>query len=326
MSVKYPKDLIWEAGEAVASASYCPKKLTLIHTGIAAAASFTVALLSYLLSLGMRETGGLSGMGTIAALETAQSILDMAVSLLSPFWAMGFIAAALQMARRESVTPHILLRGLHRWGPALRMLMSQGLIYFIIMLTTMQIGSFLFMLTPSASHLNELAQQLTQVDTMDVNAMNQIVQQMGEDTIMEIFWAMLPFMVLPAVIIIIPVAYRMRLAPYILMDEPRCGAVYAIAMSIRLTKKHCWQLFRLDLRFWWFYALEVLISVLCYGDLLLSLLGVELGMNGILASFLFYALALVCQLGLYVWKKPQIFTSYALFYHHLLPKEEEESE
>ena len=85
-------------------------------------------------------------------------------------------------------------------------------------------------------------------------------------------------------------------------------------------KKNCAKLFLLDLRFWWFYGLEIVVQLLCYADLLLPLVGVQLGMNGVLASFLFYALALVCQVGLYAWKKPEVFTSYSLFYDDLLSK------
>ena len=69
--------------------------------------------------------------------------------------------------------------------------------------------------------------------------------------------------------------------------------------------------------------LEVVVGVLCYGDLLLAAFGVDWGTTGWLASLLFYALALGVQMGLYVWKKPQVFTSYALFYKILLPRQPE---
>ena len=54
------------------------------------------------------------------------------------------------------------------------------------------------------------------------------------------------------------------------------------------------------------------------------MLGVDLGMNEMLASFLFYALGLALQIGLYAWQKPQIIASYGLFYDDLLPKENED--
>ena len=324
MSTYQPKSFISGGKDAVAAASYCPKKLTLIHTGVAVAASFLVALLTYLLGTGIGETGGLSGISSRAALETAQSLLELAVSTLSPFWALGFVAAALRMARREEFTPKTLLQGFRYWAPALRMLLLQGVLYFCVILISAQVGSFLFMMTPFSAHFNALAEQLAAAGTTEPDALTQLLMQLDYDSLLRLFWSMAPFLLLPALIACLLLSYRLRLAQFLLMDHPEMGALFAILQSIRLSKRNCLKLFRLDLHFWWFFALEVLVQVLCYGDLILPLLGVELNMNGVLASFLFYALALVCQVGLYVWKKPQIMASYALFYDHLLPQESEE--
>lgn len=316
------KSLVKEAKQAVSAASYSPKKLTALHTGISAAASLLVALLTYLLSTSFGDATGLDGIGTHAVLETAQSLLELALSILAPFWALGFVAAALNLARRQQATPQMLLGGFRRWAPALRMLLLEGVIYFAIAFAAVQLGSFLYMMTPFAAPLNQLLAQLADAGTADTAALTQLLLELDHRELMGIFWSMIPFMVLPALVVIIPVSYRLRLAQFILMDQPQVGALFAIVLSFRLMKNNCVKLLRLDLRFWWFYALEVLVQILCYGDLLLPLVGVELGMSGVLASFLFYALALVGQTGLYVWQKPQVFTSYALFYDGLLPKEQ----
>lgn len=316
------KSLVNEAKQAVSAASYCPKRLTALHAGISAAAGLLVALLTYLLSTRVGDAGGLSGIGTQAVLETAQSMLQLAVSVLSPFWSLGFVAAALRLARRQFATPSTLLDGFRRWAPALRMLLLEGVIYFAITFAAIQIGTFLYMMTPLADPLNELIQQLTDAGTTDTAALTQLLLELDTQELMSIFWSMIPFMAIPALAVIIPVSYRLRLAQFILMDEPRVGALFALVLSFRLMKKNCVKLFLLDLRFWWFYALEIVVQTLCYGDLLLPLMGVEPGVNGVLASFLFYALALVFQVGLYAWKKPQVLTSYALFYDNMLPKEQ----
>lgn len=320
------KSLMAEARQAVAEASYSPKKLTAIHAGISAAAALVVALLSYLLGTGIGDTGGLSGIGTRAALETAQSILELAVSVLSPFWALGFVAAALNMARRESTTPHTLLTGLHRWAPLLRLMLLEGVMVFGIMLLAMQVGSFLYTMTPFSNQLNELVEQLIASGATDTEALTQMLMDLDQEILMEIFWSILPFMVIPAAVVLIPLCYRLRLAQYILLDQPQAGAMFAMMLSFRLMKQQGWKLFGLDLRLWWFYGLEILVLALCYSDLLLELAGVPLGSNGVLLSFLFYALALACQVGLYVWKKPQVTTAYALFYDRLLPREESDEE
>lgn len=151
----------------------------------------------------------------------------------------------------------------------------------------------------------------------------ELLMGLDSQVLMQIFWSMAPFLFLPALIVMVLLSYRLRMAQFLLMERPEFGAVFAVVTSFRLTKKNCLRLFMLDLRFWWFYVLDMVVLVLCYGDLILPLMGVELGMNGVLASFLFYALALVCQIVLYMWQKPQIITSYALFYDDLLPRQEE---
>lgn len=320
------KDLMNEARQAVAEASCCPKKLIAIHAGVSAAAALVVALLSYLLGTGIGDTGGLGGIGTRAALETAQSILEMAVSVLSPFWALGFMAVALNMARRQESDTHTLLTGFRCWAPMLRLMLLEGVIVFGVVLLAMQVGSFLYMLTPFSNQLNELAQQIAATGATDTEALTQLLMDLDQETMMEIFWSIVPFMVLPAAAVLIPLSYRLRLAQYILLDQPQAGAMFALLLSFRLMKKQGWRLFGLDLRLWWFYGLEALVLALCYGDLLLELAGVPLDGNGVLLSFLFYALALLCQVGLYVWKKPQVTTAYALFYDRLLPREEAQEE
>lgn len=316
------KTYIYEAKDAVSAAAYCPKKLTAIHAGIAAGAGLLVALLSYLLSTGIGGTGGLGGIGTRAALETAQSILELAIAILAPFWSLGFVAAALQFARRQQVGPHTLLTGFRCWGPALRLMLLEGLLCFAVILVTMQAGSYLYLLSPFSAPLTALLQQAEALGITNLTAMIDLIAAQDQQVLRSITLSSLIFLGIPPLVVLIPLAYRLRLAQYILVDRPRLGAMFALMLSFKLTKHQCRKLFALDLRFWWFYALEILVQILCYSDLLLPLLGLELGMNGVLASFLFYALALVCQTGLYVWKKPQVLTSYALFFDHLLPTEE----
>ena len=326
MSVKTSKELIAEGYKAVSSASYCPKKLTAIHTGIAAGVSFLVALLTYLLGTGIGDTGGLSGIGLRAALETAQSTLQIAISVLSPFWSLGFIAAVLCMMHGQEMGPRTLLQGFRHFGVVLRMLLLQAVMYVAVIILFAQLGSIIYTFTPFSQKLDVLVDEMVAVGATDTEAIMAYLTSVDPQIFMGVFWSLIPFMALPVLIAVVILSYRLRLAQFLVMDNPRMGAMLATFGSMRLTKRNCLRLLKLDLRFWWFYALEVLVQVLCYGDVLLPLFGVELGMNVTLASFLFFALALVCQVGLYVWKKPQIFASYAAFYNDLLPKQEDFSE
>lgn len=319
-----PKELISEAKTLTAEASYSPRKLALIHAGVAAAAGLILTVLTYLLDIGIGSSGGLSGIGNRALLETVQSVLQLAASVLSPFWALGFVAAALHLSRRQEANANTLLAGLRRWGPALRMLLLEGLIYFAIIMVAVQIGSLLYTFSPAASQLETLVEQI--VTAGDADALTALLENLDEETLVGILLGMLPFLLVPMALMLIPVAYRLRLAQYILMDEPGCGALMAITLSFAMTKGNCLKLLKLDLRYWWFYLLEVVVILLGFADVLLPLLLPGLEANATVLATVFYVVALGGQLALYAWKKPQVYTTYALFYHRLIPQQQPQTE
>lgn len=76
-------------------------------------------------------------------------------------------------------------------------------------------------------------------------------------------------------------------------------------------------LFKLDLSFWWFFALEILVAVIAYCDSLLPLMGIPLPMGSTVSYYLFFILSSVCQLALYWWKKGEVDMTYAHVYHAL---------
>ena len=121
-------------------------------------------------------------------------------------------------------------------------------------------------------------------------------------------------------LVAVPLLFRLRFAPYLLMSkQPR--ALAAMVESVRLTRRNCLRLLKLDLRFWWYYVLQTLAAALCYGDLLLSLLGVALPWSSTAAFLLFYCLGLGAQLALFVYARPRVVTTYALAVQALQPAE-----
>ena len=321
MSVSMQKQLLLEADDAVNSAAYSPRKLVLIHSGLLAGLYLLALALQYGLSQASGGAGGLAGLGTQAMLETAQVVLTFGVQILSPFWEAGLVLAALMLFRRQNPGPKSLLSGFFRFGPVLRLLILEAVIYFAVVLVAAQVGSFLYMFSPSSQQLMELTDQLAQAGS-DA-AMQEILQSLDEATMKAMLMDMLPYMLIPALVMILPLSYRLRLAQYVVMDEQRVGAFYALSQSLRLTRKRCLQLLRLDLQLWWYYVLQVVVLAVCYGDMLLPLLGVQLEMSEHAASLVFYAVGLALQLGLHWWKMPQVMTAYAGFYDRLCPKREE---
>jgi uncharacterized membrane protein len=124
------------------------------------------------------------------------------------------------------------------------------------------------------------------------------------------------------VLLAIPFFYRFRQAQLILLDAPEKGALYALRTSWQQMKGNCLALFKLDLSFWWFYALELLATGICFADMLLLLLGITLPVDATLAFFAPFIIYLVAQIALYWWRKNEVATTYAVFYDTLMQTEE----
>lgn len=302
---------------ALDNASYPQRKLIMIHSGVTIGVSLLLSVLNYLLDMGIAQTGGLGGIGARTVLETIQSLLRSANMLLLPFWSIGYIRTVLQWTRQEEADPYTLLFGFRCMGPVMRMVILKGAIYVFLGLVGMYAGAAVFMMTPGAQPLYALMQEVAASGITDP------YELMENEAYVSASMAMAPYMLSVAALLIVPVAFRLRFSEYALMDQPRQGALRSIAQSVRMTRKNCWRLLKLDLHFWWFYLAEGLIMALGYGDLLLGMFGISLNINADVTMFAFYVAALLCEFGLYVWKKNEVFAVYALAYDQLNAPQEE---
>ena len=114
--------------------------------------------------------------------------------------------------------------------------------------------------------------------------------------------------------------YRLRLADYVLLDTPRRGALFAILCSFHMTRRKVGSILRLDLRFWWYYLLQLLCLVLCYGDLILPALNIHLPFTEDTAFFLFFLLGTACQCLLFWQYRGKVLTTYSMAYRALWQK------
>ena len=121
-------------------------------------------------------------------------------------------------------------------------------------------------------------------------------------------------------VLMIPLLYRFRMAEFVIMDIPKTGALAAMGKSNKIMRRNCWKLFRLDLSFWWFYGLRVILTAICYGDLLVDKLGISLPFGEDAQFFLFYFVYALCQLALDVYAWGRIQTTYAVAYDTLLAR------
>ena len=231
-------------------------------------------------------------MGVRSVLSTAQMMLSIISMTLMPFWELGFVFAALKLSRRQNAEPQDLLQGFRRFGPALRLSLLQALLYLALAILCINIASFVFVLTPFAAPLAQVMGDIS-VTMPDMNAvMNSLLS------------AMVPFYCIFLVIlgaIAIPVMYRFRLAQYLIVDDPRIGALAALGTSHRLMRHNRWAMFRLDLSFWWYYALQLLCVLLAYGDMLAEAFGIALPFSSTATFFISFAVNCAAQL-LLAWR------------------------
>lgn len=317
MDIRNRRALKEHAAARLTAQSYPPRRLALIHTAAASLALLAVTGLNYLLSQQVGTTSGLSGMGLRSVLQTAQMALQYAINIALPFWQIGFIFAAIRMARSEPVQPRSLAEGFRRFGPVLRLMLLRGFVYGSLAFACMYLSTMLYMVTPFAQPLLELLMPIAESgQTMEQmqEAILQLPMQDISAVMAPVFWILAVVYVLVAA----PVYYRFRLADLIIMDKPGTGALAALALSSRLTRKNRFQLFRLDLSFWWYYALQLLAALLCYLDVLLSFVVIELPLDTGTAYLLSYALGLGAQMLLFTFAGSRLHTTWAAAYDVLL--------
>ena len=310
------------ARNSLAAAPYDPRKLIMIHTGITIAVSLLGTFLNFLISKQIETTGGLSGLGLRSVLSTAQSVLQVLVAVLLPFWEAGYCYATMQMAREKRATPDTLLHGFRRFRPLLRLKLTQGLIYVALGLACFFVSYYVFMLTPLSDPLYAI------IETIDLDAMMMQTELLLDDaTMLAMAEAYIPMMLIWLFLFLIVGAffsYRFRMATFLILDHPQMRAMETLRMSTYQLRGHITALIKLDLSFWWFYVLDVLFAILAYGDYALSIFGVPMPFSAEAAYFIFLILSLICQGGLFVMARNQVEVTYAKFYcaTDLLPAEE----
>lgn len=289
------------------------KKLVLIHTGVMLALTFALMLIDLLLSQKISATGGLGGISTRSTLATIQSALRLAQLAIIPFWQAGYTFLTLQLSKKEHVSFKTLTEGFMRLGPVLRLLLLQLILYAIIGIACANISSTIFMATPWAKPLFEIAE-----------AMRQGAEYTEEMLLAATAEYALPLTIITMVIFLgvcAPFFYRYRLAMYSLLDDDQTMALAAMRNSRILTKGHRMAIFKLDLSFWWFYTCELLVAALGFLDLILPSLGIALPLPQAAVTFLCFGIYAAAQLALHYWRKNEINVTYAQVYNTLMETE-----
>lgn len=301
------------ARDSLAAAPYDPRKLILIHTGITIAVSLLGTVINFILAKQIETTGGLGGLGLRSVLSTAQSVLQMLVAIVIPFWEAGYCYATMGIARNKRTTPDALLQGFRQFRPLLRLKLMLGVIYILIGILCMLLSYYIFMLTPLSDPLFAIIEN-THLDT----TMLQTEILLDDAIINALTRAYIPMMVIWLVLygaIGILFSYRFRVATFLILDHPEMRAMETLRMSSYQLRGNMTALFKLDLSNLWFYVLSVLATALAYGDYLLASLGVTL-VSGEADYFIFLILSLAFQGCLFIWARNRVEVTYAKFYCH----------
>lgn len=308
------------AGMSLENAKGDPKKILLVYLAIITGLSLAVAAVSVILSNRIADTGGLGNMGLRSVLSTAKSVLPLIQSVILLGLEMGYCTMALNIARGERISGDTLFGGFRRFFPLLRAQILLGFLYFGLGLLAVYPGAYIFLMLPMSKDFYEVltpmmesASTLTGTVTIDEATMAAATEAM-----MPALWIMgILFLLL-----LIPTHYRYRMLTYRLIDQPRPGALRAMRESRAMMHRNRIALFRLDLSLWWFYLLQLLVMVLCYGDMLLPLVGITLPWSETVSYFVFMVLSLLLQFVVYYFFMNRVAVTYATAYQALLPEKQ----
>ena len=305
------------ARQRLETAAYDPRKLILVYAGVSALAMLLVTGANFLLTEQIAGTGGLGGLGARAALETTMQVIQTAANLVMPFWNMGYLYCVLKIVRGQRFDLKDLLAGFRNFAPVLRLTFLYSLQFLMLAFLCFYPTMLVYSITPLSAPLMAIMEPLMQSETMLV---------LDEATMAAATEAMIPMFILYAVAFLVVAAprfYHYRMAFYALLDDPQSGARMALRRSTLMMHGRRLDVFKLDASFWWFYILDGLTLALCYGDMILGLLGISLPISAEVSYFLFYALYLAAQLGLYVWARNGVECTYAAGYDALCREQAE---
>lgn len=321
MDIRNRRGLRQISAEALQNATGQPKQVVLLYAGVTAALSLISVIVSVILENQIEGTGGLSAFRLRSVLSTIQSLLPFVQMLVTVCLELGYHGVVLNILRRRSAEPRALVWGFYRFGPLLRALLLQACVYFAVVMGSMYLSSFIFMMLPVSKDFMALMEPLlASVTALDASiAIDDATLMAATDAMLPMVWIFLAV----SAVLLIPIAYRFRMVTFCLADSERPGALAALRDSRAMMQGNRFALFRLDLGFWWFYALQALTAVVCYGDLLLPMVGMTLPWSATVSYFVFFIASLVLQVAVFYFFMNRVYVTYAAAYETLRPKPQE---
>ena len=319
MNIRDRREIRQAASHALATVAGNPRRVALVYGGILCLLSLVSTLISFYLNAEIAGTGGLSNMGLRSVLSTIQAVLPFLQIAVTLGLELGYAAAMLNIARGRSAEPRDLLGGFRKFLPMAVSVMWQIIICSAAIIAALYVSCWIFMFLPSYDAFLDVIEPVLESMTTMSTAM--ILDDATLAAAMEAMIPMLRIFAVLAAIVLIPITYQYRMVTFCLADAAGyLSGLGALRESRRMMRRNRFQLFRLDLGFWWYYLLQVLISLVCYGDALLPMFGITLPWSQTASYFVFLILSLALQLGVYVLCMNRVTVTYATAYDALRPK------
>ena len=319
MTIRDRREIRQTARHALSTASGNPRQVVLIYGGILCLLSLISTLISYYLNTEIAGTGGLSNMGLRTILSTIKAVLPFLQVGAALGLEVGYVSAMLDTARGRGADPHHLLTGFRKFLPMAVSMMWQIIIYSAAVLACLYVSCWIFMFLPAyEGFLAVVEPVLESITTMSTGLiLDDATLAAATEALIPALWI---FAVL-ATVVLIPISYQYRMVTFCLVDADHyLSGLAALRESRKMMRRNRFQLFRLDLGFWWYYALQLVVTVVCYGDMLLPLFGISLPWSETVSYFLFLIVSLALQMGIYVFCTNRVMVTYATAYDALRPK------
>lgn len=295
------------------------QKIILYFSLITIAATALANVAGYVLSRQIAKTGGLGSMGVRSALTTAQTLLPLVQAGFLMCLTLGYLATMLRIARGQYASPNGMRLGFDRFWVLLRCTLLKGLIFGGAAAASLYVAMMIYMMTPLSNAAVDILMPLVKNAGASGIALD-------DATYAQLVSATAPAMVIFGILFLAlaaPLFYRYRMTDYLIIDRPAAGALAALRDSRMMTKGNRWNLFRLDLSMWWYYAAVLASAAVAYGDQLLPALGISLSFSDTAAYFVFLGVYLAVVFVIYYFLRNRVEVTYALAYDSLRPREPE---
>ena len=294
------------------------KKIMLIYALLNAVPAILVTLITFCLDLQVDQLGGLGNMGTRSILSTVSAVLPMVLNMALLCLELGFLAAMIRIGRGMYTSVQTLRAGMPRFWAMIRTNLMIYSIVFVFCMGAFYLSTMIFVMLPMSNEAMEI--MLPVLNTVDPVT---IVMEAGMEA--RLMDALIPLFVIfgiVSLILTVPQLYYYRMANFVLMHNPRAGAMYALRESKKMMRRNRLLLLKIDLSLWWYYGLNALAVAVCYTDRILAFFGVSLSLSYTAGFFLFYGLSMAILFASNMLFRAKAGVIYAMFFDAVRPKEE----